>query len=204
MDEDTDYYRILEVDDSADEATIKQAVKANYRRLAREHHPDKNPGDKNATARFQKIQHAFDILSNDGKRKEPEKLSSSGIDSSNMTGNADNRSINVDKKNNGASNKNEETKKRGVNERNNIDNKKNSVDDKKNNGDSNRNEERKKHGVNERNNAREMNNVVKTRNAGMTNNSAPGSNVKPERTQKENLILTLGNRGAPNLESQRP
>ncbi|RTE75694.1 hypothetical protein BHE90_009839 [Fusarium euwallaceae] len=165
MDEDTDYYRILEIDESADEATIKQAVKANYRRLAREHHPDKNPGDKNATARFQKIQHAFDILSNDGKRKD-------GIDSSNMTGNADNRSINVDER--------------------------------KNNGDSNRNEERKKHGVNERNNAREMNNVVKTRNAGMTNNSAPRSNAKPERTQKQNLILTLGNRGVPNLESQRP
>ncbi|RSL54931.1 hypothetical protein CEP54_009659 [Fusarium duplospermum] len=70
MDEDTDYYRILEIDDSADKATIKQAVKANYRRLAREHHPDKNPGDENATARFQKIQHAFDILSNDEKCKE--------------------------------------------------------------------------------------------------------------------------------------
>ncbi|RSL84285.1 hypothetical protein CEP51_003985 [Fusarium floridanum] len=70
MDEDTDYYRILEIDDSADEATVKQAVKANYGCLAREHHLDKNPGDRNATARFQKIQYAFDILSNDEKRKE--------------------------------------------------------------------------------------------------------------------------------------
>ncbi|RSL41955.1 hypothetical protein CEP53_012451 [Fusarium sp. AF-6] len=69
MDEDADYYRIQEIDDSADEATITQAVKANYRRLAREHHPDKNPGDKNATARFQKIQHVFEILSSDEKRK---------------------------------------------------------------------------------------------------------------------------------------
>ncbi|EEU35865.1 uncharacterized protein NECHADRAFT_77180 [Fusarium vanettenii 77-13-4] len=73
MDEGADYYRILEIDDSADEANIEQKVKANYKRLARKHHPDKNPGDKNATTRFQKlsqIQHAFDVLSNDIKRKQ--------------------------------------------------------------------------------------------------------------------------------------
>ncbi|KAJ4201442.1 hypothetical protein NW759_015629 [Fusarium solani] len=70
MDEDADYYRILEIDDSADEVTIKQKLKANYKRLARKHHPDKNPGDENATTRFQKIQHAFDVLSDDIKRKQ--------------------------------------------------------------------------------------------------------------------------------------
>ncbi|KAI8721672.1 hypothetical protein NCS52_00309300 [Fusarium sp. LHS14.1] len=70
MDENADYYRILEIHDSADEATIKQKVKANYKRLARKHHPDKNPGDGNATSRFQKIQHAFDVLSDDIKRKQ--------------------------------------------------------------------------------------------------------------------------------------
>lgn len=52
-----DYYRILEIDDSADEATIKPKVRANYKRLARKHHPDKNPGDENATAKFQKACH---------------------------------------------------------------------------------------------------------------------------------------------------
>lgn len=57
MDEDSDYYRILEIDDSADEATIKQKAKANYKRLALRHHPDKNPGDENATTRFQKVCH---------------------------------------------------------------------------------------------------------------------------------------------------
>lgn len=70
MDGDTDYYRILEIDESADEATIKREVKANYKRLALKHHPDKNPGDENATTRFQKIQHAFDILSDDSRRKQ--------------------------------------------------------------------------------------------------------------------------------------
>jgi DnaJ-class molecular chaperone len=57
MDEDADYYRILEIDDSAGEVTIKQKLKANYKRLARKHHPDKNPGDENATTRFQKVCH---------------------------------------------------------------------------------------------------------------------------------------------------
>jgi hypothetical protein len=46
-----DFYGILEADPSADDATIK----ANYKRLARLKHPDKRPGDPNATANFQKV-----------------------------------------------------------------------------------------------------------------------------------------------------
>lgn len=46
-----DYYQVLEIDDSADAATIK----SNYYRLARKHHPDKNKNDDTATARFQQV-----------------------------------------------------------------------------------------------------------------------------------------------------
>jgi len=60
-----DYYRILGVNKSASEKEIKQA----YRRLARKHHPDLNPNDKSAEARFKEINAAYEVLSNPEKRK---------------------------------------------------------------------------------------------------------------------------------------
>jgi molecular chaperone DnaJ len=60
-----DYYQILGVDRNASEKDIKQA----YRRLARKHHPDLNPGDKAAEARFKEINAAYEVLSNAEKRK---------------------------------------------------------------------------------------------------------------------------------------
>jgi len=59
-----DYYGILGVSRSAGEKEIKQA----YRRLARKYHPDVNPGDKAAEARFKQINEAYDVLS-DKKKK---------------------------------------------------------------------------------------------------------------------------------------
>ncbi|NIP87414.1 MAG: DnaJ domain-containing protein, partial [Planctomycetales bacterium] len=53
-----DYYKILEVGRGASQADIEQA----YRRLARKHHPDLNPDDKTAKEKFQKVQHAFEVL----------------------------------------------------------------------------------------------------------------------------------------------
>src|SRR5436305_4534530 len=60
-----DYYQTLGVPREADVEEIRKA----YRRLARKYHPDLNPGDKAAEDRFKKVQEAYDILSDDNKRK---------------------------------------------------------------------------------------------------------------------------------------
>ena len=54
-----DYYTLLGVEPDATTAQIKKA----YRKLARLHHPDTNPGDPQAAARFRDITQAYDILS---------------------------------------------------------------------------------------------------------------------------------------------
>jgi len=60
-----DYYQTLGVKRDASEDDIRKA----YRKLARKHHPDLNPGDKAAEERFKKVQEAYDILS-DSKKKQ--------------------------------------------------------------------------------------------------------------------------------------
>ncbi len=60
-----DYYHTLGVEKGANADDIRKA----YRRLARKHHPDLNPGDKAAEERFKKVQEAYDILSDDKKRQ---------------------------------------------------------------------------------------------------------------------------------------
>src|SRR5437870_4514985 len=60
-----DFYKILGVKKDAKPEEIKKA----YRRLARKHHPDVNPGDKAAEERFKQMSEAFDILSDPKKRK---------------------------------------------------------------------------------------------------------------------------------------
>ncbi|MFZ0595205.1 MAG: molecular chaperone DnaJ [Bryobacteraceae bacterium] len=60
-----DYYHTLGVAKGANADDIRKA----YRRLARKHHPDLNPGDKAAEERFKKVQEAYDILSDDKKRQ---------------------------------------------------------------------------------------------------------------------------------------
>jgi DnaJ-class molecular chaperone len=61
-----DYYDILGVSRSASEEEIKKA----YRKLARQYHPDRNPGDKQAEAKFKEVQDAYDILSDKTKREQ--------------------------------------------------------------------------------------------------------------------------------------
>ncbi|HEV8676679.1 MAG TPA: DnaJ C-terminal domain-containing protein [Methylomirabilota bacterium] len=60
-----DYYKILGVEKTADAKAIKQA----YRRLARKHHPDTNPGNKGAAERFKEISEAYTVLSDPEKRR---------------------------------------------------------------------------------------------------------------------------------------
>ena len=59
-----DYYEILGISKSASAAEIKKA----YRKKAIEFHPDKNPGDTSAEAKFKKAAEAYEILGNDEKR----------------------------------------------------------------------------------------------------------------------------------------
>jgi molecular chaperone DnaJ len=61
-----DYYKTLGVDKRASADEIKKA----YRKLARQYHPDRNPDDKNAEARFKEISQAHDVLGDPEKRKQ--------------------------------------------------------------------------------------------------------------------------------------
>ena len=60
-----DYYKTLGVSKDADTDEIRKA----YRRLARKHHPDLNPGDKTAEGRFKDVQEAYDVLSEPKKKQ---------------------------------------------------------------------------------------------------------------------------------------
>lgn len=65
-----DYYATLGVAKTATEADIKRA----YRKLARQHHPDLNPGDKKAEARFKEINEANEVLGDAEKRRKYDEL----------------------------------------------------------------------------------------------------------------------------------
>ena len=65
-----DYYEVLGVEKSADQDAIKKA----YRKLAVKYHPDRNPGDKEAEAKFREATEAYEVLSDEQTTKPYVKL----------------------------------------------------------------------------------------------------------------------------------
>jgi molecular chaperone DnaJ len=71
-----DYYEVLGVDKSADEATLKKA----YRTLAKKYHPDMNPGDKEAEQKFKEVNEAYAVLSDPEKRSKYDQYGHAAFD----------------------------------------------------------------------------------------------------------------------------
>ena len=70
-----DYYEVLGVGKSADSKEIKKA----YRKLAIKYHPDKNPNNKEAEAKFKEAAEAYDVLSNSEKRQRYDQFGHAGM-----------------------------------------------------------------------------------------------------------------------------
>ncbi len=77
-----DYYEILGVERGASKDVIKKA----YRKLAMKYHPDKNPGDKEAEAKFKEASEAAEVLLNDEKRQRYDQFGHAGVDGQGMGG----------------------------------------------------------------------------------------------------------------------
>ena len=73
-----DYYEVLGVDRNADEATIKKA----YRGLAKKYHPDLNPGNAEAEAKFKEANEAYDVLSDAEKKAKYDQFGHAAFDPS--------------------------------------------------------------------------------------------------------------------------
>ena len=71
-----DYYEVLGVDKNADQAAISAA----YRKLAMQYHPDRNPGDKEAEAKFKEAAEAYDVLHDAEKRARYDQYGHAGMD----------------------------------------------------------------------------------------------------------------------------
>ena len=75
-----DYYEVLGVDRDAGEADIKKS----FRRLARELHPDVNPGDQHAEERFREVAEAYEVLSDADTRARYDRFGHAGVDGSSL------------------------------------------------------------------------------------------------------------------------
>jgi molecular chaperone DnaJ len=84
---DKDYYQVLGVPKNASQAEIKKA----YRKLAQKHHPDANPGSKEAEDRFKEVSSAYEVVGNEEKRKQYDEvrdMAASGFGASGFPGGA--------------------------------------------------------------------------------------------------------------------
>ncbi len=82
MSQKRDYYEVLGVSKSADEAEIKKA----YRKLAIAHHPDKNPDDASAEEKFKEAAEAYEVLSDSQKRAQYDRFGHAGANGQGFSG----------------------------------------------------------------------------------------------------------------------
>ncbi len=73
-----DYYEVLGVDKNATDDDLKKA----YRKLAKEYHPDLNPNDKEAEAKFKEVNEAYEVLSDSDKKARYDQFGHAGVDPS--------------------------------------------------------------------------------------------------------------------------
>jgi molecular chaperone DnaJ len=70
-----DYYEVLGINRSASKEEIKKA----YRKMAMQHHPDRNPGDSSAEEKFKEAAEAYEVLSHDDKRNQYDRFGHEGV-----------------------------------------------------------------------------------------------------------------------------